>query len=124
MTAEKTAIECHFCGTKVESLEAAIQADWFPSFYIGDDETCNPFCPGCREKNLRLAEDGEWELVMVQMINRGTGDQEGIIEVGQAVERIARFTGRDVDSEFAGEVRKQLLAGKEVSTDFLDYRPL
>lgn len=123
MVAEKKEIECRFCEKKVD-LEAAINGEWHPSFYIGDDETCDPCCPDCCEKNLRVGKDGELELVMVQLFNRANGDQEGIVEIGQAVQRIADFTGNKIDSDFANETRKQFLAGNEVSTDFLDYRPL
>jgi len=54
-------IECHFCNATVASVEAAIKADWIPSFYFpGDDcESCNPVCPKCCDENLEQDESGE-----------------------------------------------------------------
>ena len=56
-------IECHFCSATVESVEDAIAADWVPSFYDGDAEVCSPVCPSCQSTRLRVANDGELELI-------------------------------------------------------------
>jgi len=39
-------IKCDLCDATVESVEAAIEAGWFPSYWIGEDEGC-PICEDC-----------------------------------------------------------------------------
>ncbi len=55
-------IRCYFCRTAVADLEAAIDADWIPSFYDGDREVCEPVCPSCTAGRLQFSDDGEYEL--------------------------------------------------------------
>jgi len=54
-------IHCNFCQARVETIEAAIAANWIPSFYYdGEDfETPNPVCAKCQSDYLELADDGE-----------------------------------------------------------------
>jgi hypothetical protein len=47
---------------EVESIEQAIQANWVSGFYEYDAEH-GPACPSCSERLLRMAEDGEFELL-------------------------------------------------------------
>ena len=55
-------IQCYFCKTTVPDVEAAIAADWIPSFYDEDREIPEPVCPACTLAKLHLADDGEFEL--------------------------------------------------------------
>jgi hypothetical protein len=52
---------CHFCNAEIESVEAAVENDWVPSFwYPGDASECNsPVCGNCADEVLELDEDGE-----------------------------------------------------------------
>jgi hypothetical protein len=54
-------IECYFCGTSVPNAEAAIDANWVPSFYErgSDYETLEPVCEACSAKFLEPDQDGE-----------------------------------------------------------------
>ena len=55
-------LHCYFCRATAADVDAAIQADWIPSFYDGQREVTEPVCPSCRSTRLRYADDGEWEL--------------------------------------------------------------
>jgi hypothetical protein len=55
-------IGCYFCRTTVADIEAAVQADWIPSFYDGEREISGPVCPACTSARLQIGEDGEFEL--------------------------------------------------------------
>jgi hypothetical protein len=54
-------LECYFCGKKIESTEAAIEAEWVPGFFDpnGDVEILEPVCPGCNAEHLEADETGE-----------------------------------------------------------------
>ena len=51
-------IRCYFCKTAVADVEAAIQADWIPSFFDDEREVSEPVCPACTSARLHLADDG------------------------------------------------------------------
>lgn len=55
-------VRCAICGVEVESIESAIQKDWVPGFFEYDEEH-GPACPSCSESLLRMAEDGEYEVL-------------------------------------------------------------
>lgn len=55
-------VECCFCAAQVESVEAAIDAGWLPSFFIGENETSEPVCPSCEATCLVEGEGGEMEV--------------------------------------------------------------
>jgi hypothetical protein len=40
-------VECSFCGSVIEGVEAAIEAGWYPSFWVGESEYSSPICEGC-----------------------------------------------------------------------------
>lgn len=52
--------ECYFCGTKCETVEAAIDLNWLPSFYDGEDEVAEPVCKACTADHLHRDNDGEF----------------------------------------------------------------
>ena len=52
---------CSICGKKAASTEAAIDADWTPSFCEEGEETCEPVCPECCVRYLTPNEDGDLE---------------------------------------------------------------
>ena len=54
-------IKCHFCEATVADVDAAVEADWAPSFYAAGDEyeTPEPVCPVCWGKYLEVDESGE-----------------------------------------------------------------
>lgn len=58
-------VYCHFCRSTVLTIEAAIEAEWIPSFYYTGDEceTPDPVCPACQETHLELADDGEYVCI-------------------------------------------------------------
>jgi len=57
-------MKCSICGVSVDSVDAVEQAinnDWIPYFYEGDQE--HEFaCDGCSETLLELGKDGEMEV--------------------------------------------------------------
>ncbi len=55
-------VRCAICGTEVESIEHAIRLNWVSGFFDKDAEH-GPACPSCSERLLRMAEDGEFELL-------------------------------------------------------------
>lgn len=55
-------VQCAICGMEVESIEHAIQANWVSGFFEYDAEH-GPACPSCSERLLRVADDGEFELL-------------------------------------------------------------
>lgn len=55
---------CALCGClTLGDLEQMIHTGWAPSYYIGEDEQDGPVCPECMATRLRLADDGELELI-------------------------------------------------------------
>jgi hypothetical protein len=55
-------VRCFFCRTPVADVDAAVRADWIPSFYDGDDEVAEPVCPSCQAGRLEVGGDGEFQL--------------------------------------------------------------
>ncbi|MGD8386640.1 MAG: hypothetical protein PVG49_05840 [Desulfobacteraceae bacterium] len=55
-------VRCAICGVEVESIELAIQRNWVPGFFEYDEEH-GPACPSCSESLLRMADDGEYEVL-------------------------------------------------------------
>lgn len=55
-------LKCDLCHAEIESVEAAIAADWSPSYFIGKHETCNPICAECSANRCQICDDGELEL--------------------------------------------------------------
>lgn len=55
-------VRCTICGTEVESIEHAICMNWVSGFFEMDTEH-GPACPSCSESLLRMADDGEFELL-------------------------------------------------------------
>lgn len=55
-------VRCAICGMEVESIESAIQEEWIPGFFE-DELVHGPACPHCSEGLLRMAEDGEYEIM-------------------------------------------------------------
>ena len=56
-------IRCAFCPTTVPNVFAAIDADWIPSYYDGQDEKADPVCPACQKAYLEVdPKDGEFVL--------------------------------------------------------------
>ena len=53
-------VVCDLCGATAPSVEAAINADWEPSYWDGDEETGNPICPDCA---TQLCDPDDGELV-------------------------------------------------------------
>ncbi len=53
--------KCAICNTSImpDDLNAAIDAGWLPSYFIGDDEQSGPVCPRCDEQFLVRDEGGE-----------------------------------------------------------------
>jgi hypothetical protein len=56
-------IKCYFCDRTVPTVQEAVEADWTPSFFDGDEEICEPVCPYCSV--LRLDNDNERRCVFV-----------------------------------------------------------
>ena len=54
-------MKCAICGISIDSLEEAIEQDWIPRLYEGDEQH-GPACAGCSECLLRMADDGEMEV--------------------------------------------------------------
>jgi hypothetical protein len=73
-------IGCYFCRTTVADFEAAVQADWIPSFYDGEREIPEPVCPACTSARLQIGEDGEFELAE----HLGIADEAESAERGNA----------------------------------------
>ena len=55
---------CYYC-VETLPLDTAVEVGWIPYFYDGEDEVNEPVCPECAAPRLRLAEDGEYELISV-----------------------------------------------------------
>jgi len=54
-------MKCAICGIEVETIDEAIENDWFPSFYEGEKEH-GPVCSSCAETMIDIGEDGDMEL--------------------------------------------------------------
>jgi hypothetical protein len=57
-----TPITCYYCETTAD-LDTAAGDGWIPYFYDGEDEVSEHVCPSCAVPRLRLAGDGEYELI-------------------------------------------------------------
>lgn len=55
-------IRCPFCQTSVPDVDAAVEAEWIPSFFVEDDEIHDPVCPRCAASRLESVDGGELEL--------------------------------------------------------------
>lgn len=55
-------MKCAFCNAFVPSVPAAIDADWIPSYWRGDEEVPDPVCPGCVAALLVTDDNGEFML--------------------------------------------------------------
>ena len=68
-------VECYFCGKKSKTMDA-ILGGWIPSFYEGDDQIDGQCCPDCSETRLRMADDGELEVVEIPATSFGVGVEQ------------------------------------------------
>lgn len=64
-------IECYFCGKQIESIQAAIAQEWWPSVWeidyskqpTAETDISYPVCPTCGETECELI-DGELCVVI------------------------------------------------------------
>ena len=54
-------MKCAICGISIDLTDGAINQDWIPFFYEGDEEH-GPVCFSCSEQLIRMGKDGEFEL--------------------------------------------------------------
>ncbi|VBB41364.1 hypothetical protein TRIP_B10092 [uncultured Desulfatiglans sp.] len=54
-------IRCAICGMAVDSVEEALDCDWAPFFYEGNDQH-GPACASCSSALMRVDEFGEMEI--------------------------------------------------------------
>jgi len=54
-------MKCVICGASIESVTEALELEWAPCFFEGDD-LHGPACPDCCETLLLVSEDGDFEL--------------------------------------------------------------
>ena len=47
-------ITCAFCRATVPDVESAIDADWIPSYDVGETEMADPVCPACQTAYLHF----------------------------------------------------------------------
>ena len=58
-------MNCPICGRPAPvDQDAMIDEGWIPYFYAGLQEIPGPVCPQCRERHLRLGDDGEWSTIL------------------------------------------------------------
>ena len=55
-------MKCAICGIEIETIDEAIENDWIPDFYEGEDEH-GPACSSCAETMIDIGENGEAELM-------------------------------------------------------------
>ena len=55
-------MKCVFCEKEVESVDQAIELDWYPDFWVGDKNFQGPICPECRKEHLFTDDDGQYVL--------------------------------------------------------------
>ena len=53
---------CCFCAAHLDTREEAVDAGWWPSFYVGEVEYEGPVCPHCVGRHLAAGADGELGL--------------------------------------------------------------
>jgi hypothetical protein len=57
-------MSCRYCHrTQPADIESACVAGWIWSIFAGQYEMLEPVCPICRPRYLRLADDGNWEIL-------------------------------------------------------------
>ena len=54
-------MKCSICGITIDSVDEAINNDWIPYFYEGD-QVHEFACGGCSEALLELGKDGDMEI--------------------------------------------------------------
>ena len=54
-------MRCAICGLEVETIDEAIEQDWFPSFYDVETEH-GPVCSSCADQMITTGVDGGREL--------------------------------------------------------------
>lgn len=57
-------IRCQLCGVPIASVDEAIVRGWVPDYYYGVDVQEGPVCPECVRDRLRVADDGELEIII------------------------------------------------------------
>lgn len=55
-------MRCCFCGTKMESIDQAIDGGWYPEFWRGSISYQGPICPECQQEHLFMDDSGEYIL--------------------------------------------------------------
>lgn len=55
-------IKCDMCKAAVPSIDQAINANWSPNYFIGNDDTGRAVCPKCAETYCKYV-DGELTLI-------------------------------------------------------------
>ena len=88
-------MKCAICGIEVETIDEAIQQNWIPSFYEGEEEH-GPACCSCAETMMVRGDNGEMELKAqyrgkVQYMDRDYTDkpkkEDLVIEIFMTEER-------------------------------------
>ena len=51
-------MKCPFCDKEIDSVEQAIELDWHPDFWAGEENYQGPVCPECCSTYLVTDEDG------------------------------------------------------------------
>lgn len=54
-------MKCVICGVEIESVVEALENDWIPCFFEGED-IHGPACPDCCGVLLEPSDDGEFEV--------------------------------------------------------------
>lgn len=55
-------MNCKLCNQPApDDRDTMIDAGWIPYYYSGQREMPGPVCPECRDGQLHLGKDGEWE---------------------------------------------------------------
>ena len=55
-------MQCCFCGKPVNSIEEAIELEWYPDFWHLEVQYQGPICPDCQREHLKTDEEGEYIL--------------------------------------------------------------
>ena len=58
---EGSDMKCVICGVEIESVVEALESDWIPCFFEGD-EIHGPACADCRDVLLTPSDDGEFDV--------------------------------------------------------------
>jgi DNA-directed RNA polymerase subunit RPC12/RpoP len=54
-------MKCSICGTRIDSVDEAVEEGWMPYFYDGESEH-EVACPACTHARLQEGKDGEMEV--------------------------------------------------------------